>query len=146
MNALARFDTSALNQLNRALVGFDRMFTDFERIAGTPAGNYPPYNVIKTAEDSYIIEVAVAGFSMEEIDVELNNNQLTITGKRKREDDASYEYLHRGLANRDFVRQFTLADHVEVNSASIKDGILVVSLQRIIPEALKPRKIAISAN
>jgi molecular chaperone IbpA len=146
MNALTRFDTTALNQLNRALVGFDRMFNDFEKIAGAPAGNYPPYNVIKTSDDNYVIEVAVAGFSMEEIDVELNNNQLTITGKRNREDDASYEYLHRSLAYRDFVRQFTLADYVEVKSASIKDGILVVSLQRIVPEALKPRKIAISAN
>ena len=145
MNALTRFDTTAISQLNRALVGFDRMFTDFERIAGATPGNYPPYNVIKTGEDDYAIEVAVAGFSMEEIDIELNNNQLTITGKHTRGEQEGVEYLHRGLAFRDFVRQFTLADHVEVTNAQIKDGILLVNLQRILPEALKPRKIAISA-
>ena len=77
--------------------------------------------------------------------IELNNNQLTITGKHNRGEQEGVEYLHRGLAFRDFVRQFTLADHVEVTNAQIKDGILLVNLQRILPEALKPRKIAISA-
>jgi molecular chaperone IbpA len=146
MNALTRFDTNALAQLNRALVGFDRMFDNFEVRLGQHTNNYPPHNVVKTGEDTYRIEVAVAGFSMEEIDVELDDNELIIKGVSKREDDASYEYLHRGLARRDFERRFTLVDHIEVVGASIKDGILNVELKREIPEALKPRKIAISAS
>ena len=108
MNALTRFDTNALAQLNRALVGFDRMFDNFEVRLGQNSNNYPPHNVVKTGEDTYRIEVAVAGFNMEEIDVELDNNELIIKGQCKREDDAGYEYLHRGLARRDFERRFTL--------------------------------------
>ena len=146
MNALTRFDTNALAQLNRALVGFDRMFDNFDQRLGQNSNNNPPHNVVKTGEDTYRIEVAVAGFNMEEIDVELDNNELIIKGQCKREDDASYEYLHRGLARRDFERRFTLVDHIEVVGASIKDGILNVELKREIPEALKPRKIAISAS
>lgn len=147
MNALTRFDTNALAQLNRALVGFDRMFDTFEtRFANQASNNYPPHNVVKTGDDTYRIEVAVAGFTMEEVDVELDNNELIIKGQSKREDDASYEYLHRGLARRDFERRFTLVDHIQVVGASIKDGILNVDLKREIPEALKPRKIAISAS
>lgn len=147
MNALTRFDTNALAQLNRALVGFDRMFDTFEtRFANQASNNYPPHNVVKTGEDTYSIEVAVAGFSMEEIEVELDNNDLSIKGQSKREEDASREYIHRGLARRDFEKRFTLVDHIEVEGASIKDGILVVDLKRIVPDALKPRKIAISAT
>ena len=144
MNALTRFDTNTLAHLNRALVGFDRMFDNFDVRFGTTSNNYPPHNVVKTGEDTYRIEVAVAGFNMEEIDVEVDNNELVIKGQSKREDDSEVEYLHRGLARRDFERKFTLVDHVEVTGASIKDGILNVSLKREIPEALKPRKIAIS--
>jgi len=146
MNALTRFDTNALAQLNRALVGFDRMFDTFEtRFANQASNNYPPHNVVKTGEDTYSIEVAVAGFSMEEIEVELDNNDLSIKGQSKREEDAGREYIHRGLARRDFEKRFTLVDHIEVEGASIKDGILIVNLKRIVPDALKPRKIAISA-
>jgi molecular chaperone IbpA len=146
MNALTRFDTNALAQINRALVGFDRMFDTFEtRVANQASNNYPPHNVVKTGEDTYSIEVAVAGFSMEEIDVELDNNDLSIKGQSKREEDAGREYIHRGLARRDFEKRFTLVDHIEVEGASIKDGILIVNLKRIVPDALKPRKIAISA-
>jgi molecular chaperone IbpA len=147
MNALTRFDTNALAQLNRALVGFDRMFDTFEtRFANQASNNYPPHNVVKTGEDTYSIEVAVAGFSMEEIDVEIDNNDLSIKGQSKREEDAGREYIHRGLARRDFEKRFTLVDHIEVEGASIKDGILVVDLKRVVPDALKPRKIAISAT
>ena len=148
MNALTRFDTNALAHLNRALVGFDRMFDTVETRFANQVGNsnYPPHNVLKTGEDTYRIEVAVAGFSMEEVDVELDNNELIIKGQSKREDDAAHEYLHRGLARRDFERRFTLVDYIVVVGASIKDGILNVDLKREIPEALKPRKIAISAS
>jgi len=138
MNALTRFDTTALNQLNKALIGFDRLFT--ERAYST-SPSYPPYNIIKKSEDNYEIEVAVAGFSLDEIDVEVNQNQLIIKGQRKREEDSDVEYLHRGLAYRDFEKVLTLAEHMHVGEASIKDGVLRVAITRIVPEALKPRKI-----
>ena len=138
MNALTRFDTTALNQLNKALIGFDRLFT--ERAYST-SPTYPPYNIIKKNEDNYEIEVAVAGFSLDEIDVEVNQNQLIIKGQRKREEDSDVEYLHRGLAYRDFEKVLTLAEHMHVGEASIKEGVLRVAITRIVPEALKPRKI-----
>jgi molecular chaperone IbpA len=138
MNALTRFDTTALNQLNKALIGFDRLFT--ERAYST-SPTYPPYNIIKKTDNDYEIEVAVAGFSLDEIDVEVNQNQLVIKGQRKREDDSEVEYLHKGLAYRDFEKVLTLAEHMQVGDASIKDGVLRVEITRIVPEALKPRKI-----
>jgi molecular chaperone IbpA len=140
MNALTRFDTTALNQLNRALIGFDRLFT--ER-AYTTNPSYPPYNIIKKSEDNYEIEVAVAGFTLNEIDVEVNQNQLIIKGQSQRETDSEVEYLHRGLAYRDFEKVLTLAEHMQVGAASIKDGVLRIEITRIVPEALKPRKIAV---
>lgn len=138
MNALTRFDTNSLAQLNKALIGFDRLFT--ER-AYTTNPSYPPYNIIKKSEDNYEIEVAVSGFTLDEIDVEVNQNQLTIRGQSQRDPIADDEYLHRGLAYRDFERAFTLAEHMQVGAASIKDGVLRIEITRIVPEALKPRKI-----
>lgn len=144
MTNLTRFDTNALRALNRSLVGFDRVFDAFDRAQlAANTTNYPPYNIVRVAEDQYQIEIAVAGFVLEEVDVSVDQNKLTIRGERKREDDASHEYLHRGLAMRDFEHSFTLADHIVVNDASIKDGILVIRLERQVPEALKPRRIAI---
>lgn len=140
MNALTRFDTTALQQLNKALVGFDRMFT--ER-AYTTNPTYPPYNIIKKSEDCYEIEVAVAGFSLSEIDVEVNQSQLIIRGQSQRDVDSDVEYLHRGLAYRDFEKVLTLAEHMQVGAAIIKDGVLRIEITRIVPEALKPRKIAV---
>jgi len=138
MNALTRFDTTALNQLNRALVGFDRLFT--ERIAQNQP--YPPYNIIKKDENNYEIEIAVAGFDLSEIDVEVNQNQLIIRGERNRE-ETEVEYLHRGLAYRSFEKSLTLAEHMEVGTASIKEGILRIAITRVVPEALKPRKVEV---
>jgi molecular chaperone IbpA len=138
MNALTRFDTTALQQLNKALVGFDRLFTE-RAYTTNPA--YHPYNIIKKSEDNYEIEVAVAGFTLDEIDVEVNQNQLIIRGQSQRDVDTDVEYLHRGLAYRDFEKVLTLAEHMQVGAASIKDGVLRVEITRIIPEALKPRKI-----
>ena len=139
MNQLARFDTSALN---RALIGFDRIFNDFENRFQHSTTNYPPYNVIKTDENSFEVEVAVAGFDREDITIEVDQDQLRIRGQRKQVED-SREYLHRGLAARDFERAFTLADHIIVGDAELTNGILRVKLTREIPEALKPRLIAI---
>lgn len=140
MNALTRFDTTALQQLNRAIIGFDRLFADRAYSNQT----YPPYNVVKHGEDSYEIEVAVAGFKLSEIDVEVDNNQLHIRGNKAEEDTVeTTEYLHRGLAYRSFERSFTLAEHMQVGNAGIKDGVLRVAITRNVPEALKPRKIPV---
>ena len=139
MNALTRFDPTALN---RALIGFDRLFDDVERRFANSTNNYPPYNILKHDENSFEIEVAVAGFDREDISVEVDQNQLRITGRRTKEDDAA-KYIHRGLAARDFERVFTLADHMEVGEAEMTNGILRVKITRVIPEALKPRLITI---
>lgn len=139
MNQLARFDTSALN---RALIGFDRIFNDFENRFQHSTTNYPPYNVIKHDENSFEIEVAVSGFDREDISIEVDQDQLRIRGQRNAESDTK-EYLHRGLAARDFLRTFTLAEHIIVGDAEMTNGILRVKLHREVPEALKPRLIAI---
>ena len=144
MTQLVRFDTNALNQINRALIGFDSMFNDFEsRFANQLSTNYPPYNVVKYDEDNYEIQIAVAGFGKDEVSVEVDQNQLIIKGEHTDEQAEGTVYLHRGLAARNFVRTWTLADHMEVRGAETKDGMLSIKLQRIIPEALKPRKIDI---
>jgi molecular chaperone IbpA len=138
---LVRLDTNALNKM---LIGFDRMFEDMEtRWANSAQTNYPPHNVLKTGENTYEIQLAVSGFEKSEITVEVDQNQLIIRGERLREEDDQTVYLHRGLATRDFQKIFPLADHVEVCSSSIKNGILSIHLERIIPESLKPRRIEI---
>lgn len=143
-NQLVRFDTSALN---RALVGFDSLFNDFERRFSNQINtSYPPYNVLKHDENRYEIEVAVTGFLPEEITVEIDQNQLVVRGERKREDDDDVNYLHRGLATRDFTRTWTLAEHMEVGEGRIKNGVLTIELTRVIPEALKPRVLKLKAE
>jgi len=136
---LRTIDTAALAQLSKALVGFDRYFTAPHH----QNGNYPPHNVVKYADDSYGIEVAVAGFSKDEITVEVDQDQLTIRGVKNRLTDPTFEYLHRGLAARDFEQTFTLAEYMEVHGAKVEDGMLQIDIQRIMPEALKPRQIEI---
>lgn len=140
MNALTRFDTTALN---RALIGFDQLFNDVERrFANSAQTNYPPYNILKHDDHTFEIEVAVAGFDKEDISIEVDQNLLTIKGQRNKEDDPN-KYVHRGLAARDFERSFTLAEHMIVGDAELTNGILRVKIAREIPEALKPRLIAI---
>jgi molecular chaperone IbpA len=140
MNALTRFDTQSLN---RALIGFDSLFNDVERrFANSVQTNYPPYNVLKHDDDHFEIEIAVAGFDREDVTIEVDQNLLTIKGARLKEEDTS-KYLHRGLAARDFERTFTLADYMIVGDAELTNGILRVKLTRVVPEALKPRLIAI---
>jgi molecular chaperone IbpA len=125
-------------------IGFDSLFDDLIRMTSQQSLNYPPYNIVKQTEDTFYIEVATAGFSEGEIEVNLDNRVLTIKGQVARDDDATYEYLHRGISSRDFVREFTLAEHVEVVNASQKDGILKIYLERVVPEEKKPKTIAIS--
>jgi len=142
MTQLVRFDTNTLNTLNRALIGFDDVFSNFERrFANQVTNNYPPYNLVKISDNLYQIDIAVTGFRKEEVAVTVESNELTIRGERNRDDDAAVEYLHRGLALRDFERTFTLAEHMKVRSASISNGILHIELEREIPEELKPRVI-----
>jgi molecular chaperone IbpA len=141
MTQLRTIDTAALAQLSKALVGFDRYFTTPQHVNG----NYPPHNIVKYSEDTYAIEVAVAGFTKEEVTVEVDQDQLTIRGIKNRPnvDTGQIEYLHRGLAARDFEQSFTLAEYMEVRGAKVADGMLQIDLQRIVPDALKPRQIEI---
>lgn len=139
---LTRFDTATLAQLNRALIGFDRIFSDFENRFQNTTNNYPPHNVIKHSENDFEIEIAVAGFEKEDVTVEVDQDQLIVRGKRLKDDDAS-KYLYRGLAARDFERSWTLADHIRVGDAELTNGILRVKLIRVVPEELKPRLITI---
>ena len=144
MNQLVRFDTSALN---RALVGFDTLFNDFEhRFSNQINNNYPPYNVVKYNDDTYEIQIAVSGFEKDEVTVEIDQNQLIIKGEKTDPVDENIEFLHRGLAARDFTRAFTLAEHMEVGEGTIKNGVLKIEIKRVIPEALKPRQLKIKAE
>lgn len=144
MNQLVRFDTNALN---RALVGFDTMFDNFEqRLASQINNSYPPYNILKHDDNSYELEIAVTGFTPEEIVVELDQNQLVVKGHRGHDEHAETQYLHRGLATRGFTRSWTLAEHMEVGEGRIKNGILTIALTRVVPESLKPRVLKIKAE
>lgn len=144
MTQLVRFDTNSLNALNRALIGFDDVFTNFERkFSNQISNNYPPYNIAKVGENLYDISIAVTGFEKDEISVQVESSQLTITAERKNVEPEEVEYLHRGLALRDFERTFTLAEHMKVKKAEIKNGILLIQIEREIPEEMKPRMINI---
>jgi molecular chaperone IbpA len=141
---LTRFDTNALN---RALLGFDTMFNDFEhRYANQLKDNYPPYNIVKHNDDTYEIEIAVTGFSKDEVIVEIDQNQLIVKGIRDKSSDVTAEFLHRGLALRDFTRSWTLAEHMEVGNGTIKNGVLTIELKRVVPDALKPRVLKLKGE
>ncbi|MCM8731509.1 Hsp20 family protein [Hephaestia sp. GCM10023244] len=130
----------------RSTVGFDRLFDLLETgMRGDASDGYPPFDIVKDSEDSYRITLAVAGFRPDEIEVVAQQNQLTVTGKRA-EEDGQREYLHRGIATRDFERRFQLADFIEVGAAGFDNGLLSIELRRVIPEAMKPRKIAIGSG
>ncbi len=136
-NSLTRLDA-----LNRALIGFDSMFDSLERrYANSTTGNYPPYNIAKVADNLYDISIAVTGFERDEITVQVEQNELLVRGERKHTDQPEPEFLHRGLALRDFERVFTLAEHMKVVKAEIKNGILLVQIEKEIPESARPRII-----
>lgn len=142
MTQLRTIDAQALANINRALVGFDRIFND-RFFNGNQNGNYPPHNIVKYNDNHYGIEIAVAGFSKDDIKVEVDQDQLTVTGTKSIDVEDSKEYLHRGLAARDFEQTYTLAEYMNVIGAEVKDGMLKINIERIIPEALKPRQIEI---
>ena len=142
MTKITSFD---LTPFYRNTVGMDRLFDRITQQidAAANGGNYPPYNIEKVGENLYDIVIAVAGFGEDEVTVEVESNQLTVRGEKFPQEPAP-EYLHRGLAFRDFERKFTLAEHMEVIKAEVKNGLLLIQLERVIPEEKKPRKIAIS--
>ena len=133
--------------LYRSAVGFDRLANLLENASRATSQDtgYPPYNIETTGENAYRIEIAVAGFAPDELNIEVKENLLTVTGRKTANDDAR-KYLHRGLAERNFERRFQLADHVEVTGASLENGLLHVELIRQIPEAQKPRRIEIGGS
>lgn len=137
--------TFDLSPLYRATVGFDQMADLMDRVLADTSGGqtYPPYNIEKTAEDGWRISIAAAGFSEDDLNVELRENSLIVTAKRA-EDDSGRNYLHRGIATRAFERRFHLADHVKASAASYVNGMLHIDLVREVPEALKPRTIQIT--
>jgi len=131
--------------LYRASVGFDQIADMMDRVLSdnVPTSSYPPYNIEKTAEDAYRISIAVAGFSSDDLGIEVKENALVVTARKSDAKDEK-SYLHRGIATRAFERRFQLADHVQVSGAQLVNGLLHVDLVREVPEALKPRSIAIS--
>jgi molecular chaperone IbpA len=136
---LRAINPTDLAQISRALVGFDTIFNQRLQQAN---GNYPPHNIVKYSDKEYAIEVAVAGFSKDEITVEVDQDQLIVRGVQAVADETK-EYLHRGLASRDFEQTWTLAEYMEVKDAEVKDGMLIIEIERIVPESLKPRIINI---
>lgn len=129
-------------------VGFDRLINAFEQMnsgeTASKAQSYPPYNIIKINERDYAIEIAVAGFKGDEIDITAEGNKLNVVGKVKAEQSGAY--LHKGIANRDFSHEFTLAETVVVRSADMENGLLIIKLENVIPEEKLPRKILIGGN
>jgi molecular chaperone IbpA len=136
---MTSFDFSPLF---RTAIGFDRLTEALESARHAESNGYPPYNIELTGEDQYRISMAVAGFSPDDLEIEVRENKLKVSGARK-EDRSEHKYLYQGIANRSFERAYQLADHVRVESAEVKDGLLHIDLVREIPEAMKPRRIEI---
>ena len=141
---MTRLTTLDLPHFHRATIGFDQLFNEIERgFANSPNGNgYPPYNIVQMNDDEYMISLAVAGFGMDNLEIEKDGKMLHIVGTAPKGDE-DVNYLHKGIGGRAFRREFTLADHVEVSNASLELGMLNVHLTREVPEALKPKKIKI---
>ena len=144
---MTRLTTLDLPNFHRATIGFDRLFNEMERqFANSPNGNgYPPYNIAQINDDEYMISLAVAGFGMDNLEIEKDGKMLRIEGTAPKGDD-EVNYLHKGIGGRNFRREFTLADHVEVESAGLELGMLNVHLKRNVPEELQPKKIKIVDN
>jgi molecular chaperone IbpA len=147
---MTTYVTLDLPTLHRSFVGFDQLFEQINHSFNVAKqDNYPPHNIIRTSDNRYVIEMAVAGFQESELDIETVANSygqtvLTIKGERKRDEDTERQYLHRGLATRNFERSFPLNENVEILSASVANGILSVSLEQKVPETQKAKKVAIT--
>jgi molecular chaperone IbpA len=139
-----RVTTDTLSPLYKASIGFDQLVNEFfNEPSFVNTSGYPPYNISKDAEDVYEITLAIAGFKKADIDIELEDGTLKITGKSEVLDSDNREWLHKGIAERNFVRTFKLAEYVEVKNAKLEDGILRISLFKNVPDAMKPQKISI---
>jgi molecular chaperone IbpA len=143
-------DLSIFNSLRPFSIGFDDMFDQFESMLGNGGlsvqSNYPPYNIRKAGKDKYAIEVALAGFNKDDVEVEYEDNLLTVKTKEVKkavEKDGGGDIIHRGISQRSFARSFTIADDVKVNSAELKDGLLTITCEKIVPEAKKKKLIPI---
>jgi len=141
---MTRLTTLDLPHFTRATVGFDRLFDEIQKeFANTKSNGYPPYNVAELNNDEWMISIAVAGFGMADLDITLDKNILTVEGTAPGGDE-EVKYLHKGIAGRNFRRQFTLAEHIEVADATLELGMLNIHLKRNVPEELQPKKIAIT--
>ncbi len=142
-------DLSIFNSLRPFSIGFDDMFDQFESMLGNGSlgvqTNYPPYNIRKAGKDNFLIEIAIAGFNKDDVEVEYEDNLLTVKTKdvKRTEEKEGDEVIHRGISQRSFARSFTIADDVKVNGAELKDGLLTISCEKIIPEIKKKRLIEI---
>ena len=123
-----------------SFVGFDHLFNELEHVARHANDHYPPHNIIRTGDADYLIELAVAGFSRDELNIEVKDRTLVVTGEHQ---SKGREYIHRGISTKKFKRTFRLSEHVHVNGADLQDGVLSVELKYVVPEELRPRKIEI---
>ena len=140
---MTRLTTLDLPHFTRATIGFDRLFDEMTRsFENTKSSGYPPYNIEQINENEYMITLAVAGFAMEDLDITLEKNVLTVEGSAAKADEEK-NYLHKGIGGRNFRRQFTLAEHIEVEDAGLDLGMLNIHLKRNVPEAEQPKKIQI---
>jgi len=137
--------TIDFSPLYRSVVGFDRLADLLDGAAAETAQGYPPYNIERTGDNEYRVEIAVAGFKPDELTIDLKESVLTVQG-RKPANDQERRFVHRGLAERNFERRFQLAEYVIVTDAQLADGLLAISLKRELPEALKPRRIEIGTG
>jgi len=137
--------TVDFSPLYRSVVGFDRLADLLDSASADSASGYPPYNIERTDQNAYRVEIAVAGFKPEELSIEVKENVLTVQGRKPANDDVR-RFLHRGLAERNFERRFQLADYVVVTDAALADGLLSISLVRELPEQLKPRRVEIKTG
>jgi molecular chaperone IbpA len=141
---MTRFD---FTPYRRNTVGFDRLFELLENNGRTAQNeNYPPFNIERTGENDYKVTVAVAGFKNDEIEITAQQNMLIVAGQKDADSNDNRDFLHMGIASRNFERKFQLADHIHVTDADLADGLLTITLVRDVPEALKPRKIAIGGQ
>ena len=142
---MTKLTTLDLTPFYRNSIGIDRLFDRIvNQIDSAASTNYPPYDIVRTGDETYEIRVAVAGFAQADIDVEFNNGTLIVKGEKAAEVGAEVEYLHHGISGRSFIRTFSVAEYVEVKDAVLADGILTVKLERFVPESQKPKKIAVS--
>src|ERR1700761_6124393 len=137
--------TVDFSPLYRSVVGFDRLADLLDSASADSTNGYPPYNIERTDQNAYRVEIAVAGFKPEELSIEVKENLLTVQGRKPANDDVR-RFLHRGLAERNFERRFQLADYVVVTDAALADGLLSIALKRELPEQLKPRRIEIATS